>query len=238
LSLVIVMPTHNDFGVIDKTVADLAAVKSKYDIRRVILCENGSRDETFKQCQDLAQKYGDDFVVPLTEKQGGIGHGIHAGMVWLSNHASLDYEKILITASDLPFGYTDLENAMPHYKSHDANKTYYIGSKGLKESELSNSLARQLFSLIFRVLRFIFLGITIRDTQGTFILPKAAVGTALKVKARDFFYTMELCYHLNNDGYSCVEVPIKMREAMRASTVRPLKHGMALVRQLIKLRFS
>ena len=60
-----------------------------------------------------------------------------------------------------------------------------------------------------------------------------------KIKTRGFFYTTELVYYAEPIGDGVIEVPaiIEPSQLVAGTTsVRPLKHGTAMLKQLVALR--
>ena len=57
-----------------------------------------------------------------------------------------------------------------------------------------------------------------------------------KMESRGFFYSTELCHHAERLGETILELPVTLEESKRASTVRPVKHGTEMLRQMWELR--
>jgi hypothetical protein len=57
-----------------------------------------------------------------------------------------------------------------------------------------------------------------------------------RIQSRDFFYSTELCHYAERLGEAILEVPVMLQPSERPSTVKPIRHGYAMAKQLLALR--
>jgi glycosyltransferase involved in cell wall biosynthesis len=227
-----IVPVHNEAQTLASTVQRLEAARSRYPIDRFIAIENGSVDGTWSVLQELAPRYRE--LVAFREEAAGIGYAYHRGISEALRMPAITPEHYLVlTACDLPFGFTDLDSmlALPH------RPAVAIGSKAMLIGATAPGLKRRTMSLAYQLARRWMVGMKTRDSQGSFII-RADVARSLvdQIRARDFFYTTELCALMEQAGHQPVEVGVELQEELRHSTVRPFKHGTAMLRQLMRLR--
>lgn len=227
-----IVPVHNEATGLRATVARLDAARAHYDIGHVIAVENGSRDASWPLLQELAA--ASPWLHGFREPAAGIGHaydrGIREALALVGPTAGV---HLVLTACDLPFGFTDLDSAL----ALPALPTVAIGSKAHLAGTTAPGLQRRAASAAYRLARRWVIGMRTRDSQGSFLLrADVAANVVGDIEARDFFYTTELCALLERRGVAPVEVAVHLEEEQRQSTVRPLAHGTAMLRQLVRLR--
>ena len=94
-------------------------------------------------------------------------------------------------------------------------------------------------STAFRIARRLMLGMKTGDSQGSFFIRlDVAVPLAHRVVSRDFFYTTELVHFAEAMADGVVEVPavIDPSQQLGISSVKPLRDGTAMLKQLVALR--
>jgi hypothetical protein len=147
-----------------------------------------------------------------------------------------DDRWLVLTAADLPFGFTDLDGLVKLVESGQSPDVV-VGSKAHRDSKIQTSPTRTAATLTYRVLRRILAGMRTGDSQGTFMFrAKTARELAPKIASRDFFWSTEFTYYAERAGLKIIEVPVELEEQQRASTVKPFKHGSKMLKQLVELR--
>ncbi|HEY5947277.1 MAG TPA: glycosyltransferase family 2 protein [Kofleriaceae bacterium] len=229
--LTYIVPVHNEAATLASTIQRLDDARARYAIQHIVAVENGSVDDTWPLLEELAPRY--PALLAFREPSAGIGYAYHRG---LSEALALDLtgeHYLVLTACDLPFGFTDVESmlALPE------RPPVCIGSKAKLVGSTVPSLKRRTMSAAYQLARRWLIGMHTRDSQGSFII-RADIAREFvdRVQARDFFYTTELCALMERDRIRPVEVDVELQEERRRSSVRPLAHGAALFRQLLQLR--
>lgn len=237
---VYILPVHNETAVLRDNVARLLARLQALAGAQVLLVENGSRDASWPLCQQLASELSDDrgtVVQEFREDNAGIGYAYHRGMTEaLAQFGPSPDHYAVLTAADLPFGFTDLDGVLARVQAGGAGHVF-VGSKAHKQSQVQTDALRQVMTLGYRLARRAVIGMKTADSQGTVFLPLALAAEVLPlVKARGFFYSTELLHFLEQRGAAIEELPVTLERATRASTVKPWTHGSQMARQLFELR--
>lgn len=232
--LTYILPVHNEETILADNVARLRAVLRHHPGSRIVLVENGSHDRSFAVAKRLEGSADGVSVHALSVPAAGIGHAYHRGMQEaLSIDGAAPSRYVVLTAADLPFAFTDLEQALPHV-AH-ARAPILIGSKAHPGSTVRVSRERAAATLIYRCLRRAVAGMRTGDSQGSIFVRMDVVPTFLDlVVSRDFFYSTELVFHAERLGQAIVELPVTVAPEARASTVRPLRHGSAMMLALLR----
>ena len=235
------LPVHNEEAVLAGNVLRLVHRLAELPGSRVLLVENGSRDNSWQLCQQLAQQAADTGaavpVLAFRELAAGIGHAYHRGLQEsLAGKAGDRDRYVVLTAADLPFGFTDLDGVLAG--SHDrAVAQVWIGSKAHAQSVVAVDTERRLATRAYRVARRLILGMRTADSQGTVFVPlSVAEAIVPQVHARGFFYSTEFIHFVEKAQVPVVELPVVLEASRRASTVQPLKHGAVMAAQLLELR--
>ncbi len=238
-SLSYVLPVHDDEKTLEANVARLAEHLRQYRASEILLVENGSKDESWRVCESLAGVQDDVPVHAFREPSAGIGFAYARGMRELERmHGPVPSRWAVLTGSDIPWGFSDLDSAKPLLG--EGNAPVIIGSKAHPGSVSFAGWKRYSLSFAFRVLRRVIVGMRTGDSQGSFFI-RLDVGVPLahRIVSRDFFYTTELVYYAEALADGVVEVPAIIEPSQLvpgATSVRAFKHGKAMLRQLIALR--
>jgi glycosyltransferase involved in cell wall biosynthesis len=238
--LVYVLPVHNEEKILAANVDRLTAYLVQFPGSEVYLVENGSSDGSWAAARELearAEEAG--YAVPVRafrEERAGIGYAYHRGLTEAVARSTQHTSTwAVLTATDLPFGLSDVEAALvPLARS---TSRIFMGSKAHRESKVTNPLKRKAMTAIYRVARRAVVGMRVGDSQGSvFLRLDLAVELLPRIESRGFFYSTELCYFAEQAGEAIVELPIVVEGEQRLSTVRPLRDGLAMAGQLVKLR--
>src|ERR1019366_408871 len=99
-----VIPVHNQIAELRRTVRLLVERLAHLPGSEIILVENGSTDGSGPPCLSLATALGSgDVVVRVPRSAKGVGFAWRGGMAMARG------DKFVLTAADLPFGFTDLD---------------------------------------------------------------------------------------------------------------------------------
>lgn len=236
-SVVYVVPVHNEETVLAANVGRLTAYLDRHPGSEVFLVENGSRDASWALAQDLEAKASSRVPVrAFREEAAGIGHAYHRGLTEaVARFGVTEPRWAILTAADLPFGFSDLEAALSALEQ--APSRILMGSKAHRRSRAPTGMTRTTMSSLYRVARRLVVGMRVGDSQGSvFLRLDLAAELMPKIQARGFFYSTELCHYAERAGESILELPVTLEISGRASTVRPVKDGLLMARQLWQLR--
>lgn len=200
-SLGVVIPLHNSEGVVTRTVEAWMEFLPQ-EAGQVYLVENGSSDATWERCCQLQDRFGQHRVV-LLRSEKGMGNALDAGILATTE----DY--VLLSADDLPFGFTDVAAAIEDGWSAPV----LIGSKAHPNSEIGRSRKRELISSGFKLARQVVLFSRVGDSQGTYLIQGDwARQTAPRLQETGFLFTTELVYAAELQKTSIVEIPVRLAE--------------------------
>jgi hypothetical protein len=228
----LIIPFHSDFQRLHPTLDLLDKNREQYSIREVLLCHNGPRLEPDVESR-LVRRAIDKGATYLHTDVKGIGAGYALGIRNASQH------YCLLSASDLPFGFTDLDSFYRHQRILGETPQLAIGSKGRIDSAVEgNCLNRRAASWAFWILRVALLGRqTPRDSQGTILIASALAKELVHhCICDDYFFSVELITLAQQRGVKVVELPVQLGRENGMSSVSVVRDGWKLVRQLV--RFS
>jgi hypothetical protein len=234
---------HNEAAIVAASVATITTWPELQRFRTVdlLLVENGSHDLSAEETQRVAKELPWPFegggILAISEANAGIGHAYFRGAqeALARPHGSED-DWLLWSACDLPFSNSDLRSFLAYIDS-GGRGGLVIGSKAHPNSQIKRGVKRSIMGLIFRVIRRIFLGLRIGDTQGTFFVRQDVLSNVVNtVQARDFFFTTEFCARSATKGINAIEVPVVLQPEVRPSTVRPLRDGLRVLKATILMR--
>ena len=221
-----VVPVHNQIAELRRTVRLLVERLAHLPGSEVILVENGSSDGSGPLCLSLAAMFdGDEVGVRVTTSAKGLGFAWRRGM------AIARAETIVLTAADLPFGFTDLDG----YLGMDPRPALVMGSKSHPDSVVETSLLRRALSGGFGLLRAGLVGVDV-DTQGTVLIRRTLAQALLsRLRSGDFLIGAEINCWAIREGMTPVEIPIVYTASGR-STVSPLRDSTRMAVGLLALR--
>ena len=220
----LIIPVHNEKQTLEENCIKLYVyMKEKCPNFEILLCDNGSTDNTFEISQDLHRKYDEIKAFKAIEK--GIGLGIRLGI------ENAKYDKLMFYAIDLPFG-LDVIN-----KSFESDADVVVGSKAHKDSEVERTFIRTFFSFAYNLFIRLFFGLNVKDTQGSLMFRKSDVIKFLsKLDSRDAFFETQLLIGCARNKLKIVEIPVKLSAEVRQSRIRPLRDGLNMLMQIIRER--
>lgn len=237
--LVYILPVHNEEKLLAANVGRARAYLERFPGSEVYAVENGSVDRSWSIAQELEAASKESGTVPVRafrEPQAGIGFAYHRGLTEaLARFGPSPSTWAVLTGADLPFGFSDLEAALVYLV--DSSSRILMGSKAHPHSRIDNGPKRRLMTAAYRVARRMAVGMRVGDSQGSVFL-RLDVAAELRplIKARGFFYSTELCHFAERGGETIVELPVSPDAVLRASTVRSVRDGLGMARELLRLR--
>ncbi len=228
-SWAVVIPAHNSSLNIRHTVDELSEYfKSKSLSGQVIIVENGSKDDTWEVMSSI-EATSLPFSLVITRSEKGLGNAIREGLI----HVSTDF--VLITADDLPFGFSDIE----HYFEREFSSDIAIGSKAHPETDGERSISRKIMSATFRIIRRVVLGLNFGDTQGSLMGHAALIcQLASETKQENYLISTELIVLADRRNSTIVELPVSFRRAIRKSNINVIEDSIKMLRGLFEVRRS
>jgi dolichyl-phosphate beta-glucosyltransferase len=221
-----VIPVHNQIADLRKTVRLLVARLGHLPGSEIILVENGSTDGSGPLCLSLAAACaGEDVAVRVTTSAKGLGFAWRRGMALARG------DTLVLTAADLPFGFTDLDG----YLGLSPRPQLVMGSKTHQESQIETPVVRRAMSAGFGLLRAGLIGLDI-DTQGSVLIGRSLAQVLLpRLRAGDYLIGAEINMWAVHEGVTPVEIPVVYTASGR-STVSPLRDSISMAAGLLALR--
>lgn len=223
----IVVAAHNSARVIESTIIELDRYfESNSLVGEVVVVENGSMDDTWDVLERIDQQ-GLHFKLKLARSSQGLGNAIREGLKHIQT------ENVLITADDLPFGFSDLD----YYRENALWTQIAIGSKAHPETYSDRSFVRGVSSFCFRNIRRLLLNVNLGDTQGSILGPTQELRLASYSTCQEgYLQTTELLALVMKSGVQPIEIPVKFRQSMRPSNIRLVSDSIKMVRGLFEIR--
>lgn len=228
-----VVPFHADVDRLHRTVERLREGRERHGIAEVLLCHNGPALPA-EASERLASRLDPTFERVLHVDSPGVGAGYRLGI------GNARAESIVLSASDLPFGFSDVEAWREEERRTGRPIPFAIGSKGHPGSRLgTRPLSRRAASLAFLWMRRAFLGpLTPLDSQGTVLGDRTLFADlAREAPSDDWVFTLELATAwTRRSGIRATEVPITFVDDGSPSSVSLASDGARLLRGLARLR--
>lgn len=221
-----VIPVHNQIAELRKTVRLLVARLGHLPGSEIVLVENGSTDGSGPLCISLAASLdSDEVAVRVTTSAKGMGYAWRRGMAMARG------EMLVLTAADLPFGFTDLDG----YLGLTPRPPLVMGSKTHHDSQIETPALRRAMSAGFGLLRAGLIGLDI-DTQGSVLIQRSLAQVLVpRLRAGDYLIGAEINAWAVHEGVTPVEVPVVYTASGR-STVSPIRDSVAMAAGLFSLR--
>lgn len=198
----VVVPTRNGAQVIADTLAQLAGRLTTDD--ELIVVENGSTDDTTSVLESIEASWEHAVSLNVLHSEPGLGNALRTGAL-ASNGV-----HVLLTADDLPFGFSDLDAFM----TLPDDAVVAVGSKAHPASRTDRALRREVQSRIFRWLRSALLHSAVGDSQGTIWVDGRWVRSFAAVsRERGLMWTVELVLAAEQQGIDVWEVPVDLDES-------------------------
>lgn len=219
------IPVHNEAEVItpmiQKIRTELKQIlkNKKFEI---LIIENGSNDNTLSILETFENK--DIKIISLPKKSHGLA--LKTAIIKAKG------ENVLLTAIDLPFGFSDLNEMLKI-------SNYYsliFGSKSHPKSVIYTSINRKIASGIYRFFLKKLFRISINDTQGTIFLKRSTILPILKFcDCSNAFFSAQLAIYSEKIGLKITEVPVIMnKKVLRKSKYNILSNGYEMLLSMLK----
>lgn len=229
LRLSYVLPVHNQEASLRASVVRLSQRLRQFPGSEVLLIENGSTDDSGAVCRALAAELTTDGVsVRAATSPRGMGHAYQRGLQLMSDATDV----AVLSAADLPFGYTDLDAFIRIVPRPEIA----VASKSHVDSVTEIPATRKVMSAVFNTLRRALVGLTVSDSQGVCIIDARLARRVLpQLQCGDYLISTEIDCWAERYGATIVELPVVYR-ATGQSTVSPLRDSMRMAAGLVALR--
>jgi hypothetical protein len=220
---------HKDYHRIEKILPKIISKAAQYLIGEVIFVSNGPRTINLQDKFPLNSS-----ILFRHEHTNSIG----LGAAYKEGIKQATYSIICLSASDLPFGFSDVAAYL--CCKDQSHASIFIGSKRHPKSIIFNrSIFRDVMSCSFYVLRKLFLNLkTPRDSQGTIIFTKTSLhADPTSIGDDNYFYSCALLSWEVFYGGSFEELPIQATLTQdNPSHMNIISTSLSMFWNLIRLR--
>lgn len=226
----LIIPFHADYARLSASIKLLTEQGHAWNILEVLLCHNG-KPLTPEQTKEV-EAYCSKSVRLLHTDDAGIGAGYRIGI----SNATQPY--CILSASDLPFGFTDVESFLGRSIDGKTFDIFAIGSKAHPDSKVHGyGLMRKLASSILLIVRMILLGReTPGDSQGTIIVKTDSARRLIpEISSNDYCFTLEFITCALRKGIRVVELPVVLENHDGSTSVSLIKDGFRMVGHVWRL---
>lgn len=186
-----------------------------------VIVDNGSTDGTVALLGELRDPVVKFYSLP----QRGLGAALKLAF------EKAKYDRMVFSAIDLPFSFTDLDEALKYWDDYDL----IFGSKSHPSSLVQRPFKRKLASLFHRLLIRIFFDVKIRDTQGSLFLKRSSIKSFMSYcDAKNAFFCTQIAIYASLFKLKILEVPVFLDPELRASKFDLLKDGWSFLVSLVR----
>ena len=217
-SIEVIIAALNEEEGIGRTIAEL---RSKLDSLRVLVIDGRSTDRTV----EIAESLGAEVMF-----QDGLGKGNALAKAIECSDLKVDY--IVITDADYtyPAKYVPLMIRIlednPDVGMVCGNR--FIGYLDLKGANGVFYVGNRLLAVVQNFLN----GIQLADPLTGLRVLRAKILRKWKVKSKGFDFEVELNHHVDREGFSIVEIPIKYRERLGEKKLG-VRHGVEILKRVM-----
>lgn len=222
----VIVPCYNEASIIGRSVGVLRSVMraSGRDFQ-IVLCNDGSLDETGERIQELADSHEEVIAVGY-ETNRGAGYAFRQGL-----QAAAGNDVIHVDA-DLAINPAEV---VPVFLSELQSHGIVIASR-YKGTRADYPLRRRIPSLVYSQVYRRLLGLPIRDAMsGFFAVGKDVLAAIAPLEMDGFEVYLELFVKAHRKGYSIHEVPAKFEHQTDSGEVSVLRHGPAQLANTIRI---
>jgi dolichol-phosphate mannosyltransferase len=199
----VIIPTYNEIGNVEKMVRTVFALPEKFDI---LIVDDGSPDGTAEKVEELQGEYPG---LHLIKREGKLG----LGTAYISGFKfAIANEYDYIFEMDCDFSHNPDDLIKLYEACHDEGYDVAIGSRYVENGGFDNwPLIRLLMSKFASFYVETLLGIGIKDSTAGFICYKRKVLESIDLDSIRFIgyaFQIEMKYKAKMLGFSLVEVPI------------------------------
>jgi glycosyltransferase involved in cell wall biosynthesis len=205
MNIDLIIPAINE----EKAIANVLGDVPKHIVRYMIVCDNGSSDQT----PEVARKAG---AIVVTQPVRGYGNACLKGMEYLANLTEKSDIVVFLDGD-----YSDFPADMLHILQPilEGKADMVIGSRVLGNAEKGALLPQQRFgNWLATWLIGIFYGVQFTDL-GPFRAIRYDKLLQLNMKDQNFGWTVEMQVKAAKLRFACVEVPVNYRKRIGISKV-------------------
>ncbi|HHT79502.1 MAG TPA: glycosyltransferase [Actinobacteria bacterium] len=211
----VIIPAFNEEGIIQRTILETAESLKSFGINdfEIIMVNDGSSDNTLAATKEI-QELQRDFVKIIDYKPNrGKGYALRRGAMQSIK------EIVVFLDADMELHPLQIRNLLN--KMQESGSEVVIGSKRSRESKVSYSLKRKIFSSVYYYFVKILFGLPLRDTQTGLKLFRAhALKSILgRLVIDKYAFDLELLIALNRKGFRIDECPVEVTQVRQKGRI-------------------
>jgi glycosyltransferase involved in cell wall biosynthesis len=225
----VVMPAFNEAEIIDASVMDVVeGLRARGATFEVIVCENGSTDDTLGIAHDLADKYAECRVVHLADAD--YGEALHDGLRNARGDVVVNFD---VDYYDFDF----LDAAIAQIEA-PGGPAIVVGSKRTAGARDDRPALRKAATAAFSSLLRVCFGLRVSDTHGMKAMNRAVVAPiATRCRFGKDLFDTELILRAERAGVRTAEIPVSVVE-LRPARTSLLRRVPRTLSGLVKLRVA
>ncbi|MFC1598436.1 glycosyltransferase [Patescibacteria group bacterium] len=236
MKILLVIPAYNEEKIIKDTLLEVGQFLNEQinDEYLVVVADNRSADQTAEIVKELSSNdQGLDYLF-IEQK----GKGIAIRTAW--NKYQDQFDIFIFMDADLA---TDLKDFPALIQGIKDGNDIVVGSRYLKESEVTKTVLRRIFSFGYRLILRVFLGTKVKDLPCGFKAVNKKVITEIlpEVDNNTWFFDNEFVYLAEKKGFKIKEIPVKWQEPRTAenkSRVNIIKVSWLYLKEIWRLKFK
>jgi glycosyltransferase involved in cell wall biosynthesis len=206
----ILIPAYNEAAILPATIRSIldGLASEPYDLANIIICENGSQDQTLEVAHSLASQWSQVTVESLPDANYGsaLRHGILCAQG----------ETIVIFNADF-WDLDFMKQALRQIEDYD----FIIGSKNLQKQSDRRAWNRRWITISFNFLLKLLFGYPGSDTHGIkAIRTETARELVQECRTSGELFDTELVLRAHQKGLRILEIPVQVSE------LRPSRYGL------------
>jgi glycosyltransferase involved in cell wall biosynthesis len=223
------MPAHNEQDYLESSVAGVVdGLRARGGAFEVIVCENGSTDDTLGIAREAAENYEE--VSFISRPIADYGQALRAGFLAATGDMVVNFDVDYV---DLDF----LDDALRLVKT-EGGPVAVVGSKRGQGAHDRRSPGRRLVTAVFAFILRVGFRVGVSDTHGMKLLVRAPLEPVVRATrfGADLFDT-ELVLRAERAGLVVAELPVTVQETRppRSSIVKRITRSLA---GLLRLRIA
>ncbi len=219
------IPLYNEEGVIEKLADELVREFSKDGLNyEIVLVDNGSRDNTGKIIDGLAEKNSKITPIHVTPN-AGFGGGILAGLnAAKGKFIGFSTGGSQVTAKDI----------LKVYYIAKSNENSVCKGKRLWRESISRTVLAAAYNVLFSLL-FMVLS---PDVDGYPVIMSREIFHNLDIKSKNFVISPEIYIKAKTRGYKLIEVPVLYRKRVWGTSHLRIHTIFSFIGQIFQLRMN
>lgn len=202
----IIMPAYNEEGSIASSMRETLKTFEDFGCQwEMIVMDDGSLDDTFKEANSFAEQHPDKIIVKKNQVNLGKGRAIKKALRYVSG----DY--VVWLDADMDLHPIQIQTFFDIMRLNKAD--IVIGSKMHPNSVVDYPLQRKIISLVYYIFVRILFNLPCHDTQTGLKLFRLEVLNNVfpRILVKKFAFDLEVLVNARHLGYKISEAPIVLR---------------------------